>query len=86
VAAQIKMDSKGFAEMLRSLSAEVKAAADAIAANVDARGKPVEVRTYETDRAAASVSIAHPAGLAIQAKHGALTQAAASVGLEVRSK
>lgn len=46
----------------------------------------VIVRSYTTDRAAAAVSIAHPAGLAMQAKHGALTKAAASLGLEVRAK
>lgn len=32
------------------------------------------------------VTIMHPAGLAIQAKHGALTKAAASLGLTVKSK
>jgi len=34
----------------------------------------------------AMVTIMHPAGKAIQAKHGALTKAAASQGLEVKSK
>ena len=33
----------------------------------------------------ALVTILHPAGQAIQAKHGALTKAAAAVGLEVKS-
>lgn len=47
---------------------------------------PVVVNEYTTDRKAASVTIAHPAGLATQAKHGVLTKAAAAVGLEVRSK
>lgn len=51
---------------------------------------PVTVRsymsTYKTGRAAAAVSIAHPAGLAVEAKHGALRKAAASLGLEVKSK
>ena len=82
---KIRIDSKGMRELLLSLRAEVRAAADAVASNVDARGKPVEVRAYTTDRAAASVSIAHPAGLAIQAKYGALTKAAAAAGLEVGS-
>ena len=38
------------------------------------------------NRARALVTIAHPAGLAIQAKHGALTKAAASAGLRVKAK
>lgn len=44
---------------------------------------PVEVTVYDTDRARASVIIKHPSGLAIQAKHGVLTRAAAEAGLEV---
>lgn len=52
---------------------------------------PVKVYVDETsqmrlDRAKARVSLAHPAGLAVQAKHGALTRAAAAVGLEVKSR
>ena len=50
---------------------------------------PVEVRVGETsdmrvNRAKAWVNLAHPAGLAVQAKHGALTRAASQEGLEVR--
>lgn len=44
---------------------------------------PVTVTTYTSDRDRASVFLAHPAGLAVQAKHGALTKAAAELGLEV---
>lgn len=44
---------------------------------------PIEVDVYETDRAAAAVILAHPAGIAVQAKHGLLTRAAARAGLEV---
>jgi hypothetical protein len=45
---------------------------------------PVRVQTETTkDRASASVILAHPAGIAVQAKHGALTRAASAVGLEV---
>lgn len=39
-------------------------------------------RTF--DRAGVRVTLAHPAGLAVQAKHGALTRAAGQAGLEVR--
>lgn len=37
-------------------------------------------------RARATVTIEHPAGLSMDLKHGTLRKAAASVGLEVRSK
>lgn len=42
---------------------------------------PVEV--HDT-AAGASVVLAHPAGVAVQAKHGTLTRAASSVGLKVQ--
>jgi hypothetical protein len=69
--------------------------AHAVAAQVEAAGQkvdngredlPVKVDEYTTDRAAASVTLAHPAGRAVQAKHGLLTRAAASVGLEVTQR
>ena len=44
---------------------------------------PVTVDQHETDRARASVSMNHPAGLAVQAKHGLLTKAASEMGLEI---
>lgn len=47
---------------------------------------PVEVSVTTTDRAHANVTIAHPAGQSVQAKHGALTKAAAQVGLDVKAK
>lgn len=43
------------------------------------------VRVYSHDDGTAAVVLAHPSGLAQQAKHGVLTRAAASLGLEVRS-
>jgi hypothetical protein len=45
----------------------------------------VRVDSYETDRARAEVWLAHPSGLAVQAKHGLLTKAASEAGLEVKS-
>lgn len=38
------------------------------------------------DRSRARVSLAHPAGEAVQAKHGALTKAAAEAGLDFRAR
>lgn len=73
-------------------------AAEAVADNVRSQGirvgdqdggsyevpLPVAVSMYETDRAHAVVVLEHAAGDAVQAKHGALTKAAAEAGLDVR--
>lgn len=95
----IKLDKSGLGEILKSarMRALVKDAADQIAEKVNEQGievgafkgggqipLPVRVETDTTDRAAASVLLAHPAGVAVQAKHGALTRAASALGLEVR--
>lgn len=92
----LKLDHGGMADVLKSagVAAAVNALAERVAENVLAEGQlvshgeemPVTVDPYTTDRASASVTITHPAGLAVQAKHGTLTRAAAAAGLEVRSK
>jgi hypothetical protein len=67
----------------------VEAKAREIAANVDLGSvteAKVEVVMLETDRAHALVVIAHPAGIAMQARHGALTRAATKAGMKVRRK
>lgn len=87
--AKVKLDYAGIGELLKSypIRQMVMGAARQIAARVEAEhGVPTEVHAYTTDRAAASVVIAHPSGAAIQAKHGALTRAAAAEGLEVTSR
>lgn len=81
------------------MQALVASAAEKIAANVRSQGitvgdttpgtsseidLPVEVETSVGKRARAAVVLAHPAGAAVQAKHGALTRAAAAEGLSVR--
>lgn len=95
-ASKVRLDSAGVAAVLKSaaVAATVTAAAEQVAGQVRSQGVtvahgedlPVVVNSYVTDRAAASVTLAHPAGLAVQAKHGALTAAAAAVGLEVTEK
>lgn len=45
---------------------------------------PVRVTSETTDRAVAFVTLAHPAGIAVQAKLGALSKAAAATGLSIR--
>lgn len=86
----IRLDSSGLAEVLKSddIAEAVEGAAQSIAAQArDARpDDPFTVGTHTTDRRAASVTLTHPKGLAVQAKHGTLTKAAAAAGYEVRSK
>ena len=41
-------------------------------------------RTMRVNRVKGWVVLAHPAGIAVQAKHGALTRAASSAGLKVK--
>lgn len=90
----VKLDTAGIAAIAKggAVSALVKSAAEEIAANV--RGimvdgipgdtsLPVEVSMTTTDRAHASVTLAHPSGAAVQAKHGALTRAASAAGASV---
>lgn len=75
-----KLNRAGGAEVLKQLTAaEIAKLTEQIAA---AAGEGAQADHYVTDRAAGSVSV--PAGM--QAKHGALTRAAAAVGLEVRPK
>lgn len=77
----------------------LKEAADVVADNVRAQDikvgdvnggadeipLPVETEVFVNGRSAeALVTINHPAGLAVQAKHGSLTKAAAQTGLTVR--
>ena len=93
MASTIKLDAAGLAEILTNqMRGPVDAVAAKIAAGVDTGSVDarVTVRSGVTDdmkinRAHASVTIAHPAGLAMQAKHGTLTKAAAAAGLEVKS-
>lgn len=86
----IKWNNAEFKRILTEvMRGPVSAAARQIAANVDVGSvtdAEVTVREYTTDRAACAVSIAHPAGAAIEAKHGSLTKAASAAGFTVNSK
>lgn len=69
---------------LAALTPQLAAKAQAVAGSVDG-DVPVTV-TMKTDRQGrpvALVTLAHAKGLAMQAKHGTLTRAAASQGLDV---
>ena len=94
--AKITLDHEGIGEVLNS--PQVRMAVNALAHDVGETVKeiigskyPVNVDTRMTvgmqqDRERADIAIVHPAGKALQAKHGALTRAAAAHGLEVRER
>lgn len=86
---EIHFDYKAIGEILRvQMRGPIDALAAKIASNVDVSNltdAQVTVTPYETDRAAAAISIAHPAGLAQEAKYGSLRKAAAQEGLELQA-
>ena len=94
--AKIKLDLAGLEEVLTNeMAGPVAAAAAAIAANVDvgsvtdaivSADRTGVTTSMRVNRARASVTIVHPAGLAMEAKHGTLRKAAAAAGLSVKSK
>lgn len=95
---KIRRDPKGIAQVLAG--AEVAAVTQATASGVgagiseDADGEPVEVLVRPriasggklSRRTAYDVTLAHPAGLRIEAKRGTLVRAASSAGLEVKPR
>ncbi|WP_424936673.1 MULTISPECIES: hypothetical protein [Bacteria] len=74
--------------------AETRAAVSKAAATVGSLAKVtahdgparIVVEDYTTDRAASGVTIAHPAGIALEAKHGTLSMAATAAGLEMNAR
>ena len=95
---KIKPYRKGIQEAALN-SPEVRAAIDAIGAQVAAHaaansdvirhgtgetGLRVEESSYRTDRVAVAVTLAGPDGIGVEAKYGPLSQAARSVGLQVK--
>ena len=93
MAAVVRLNPLGVAAVMRSLEAHalVNGAAERVANFAREQGYtvgpgvelPVITNPYTTDIAGCGVILAHPAGLAMQAKHGVLTKAAAAEGLEV---
>lgn len=95
----IKFNGSAFEHILKSAEADrmVQEVAEKVAGYVEDQGigvgdkdggrheipLPVKVSVVTTDRAHAIVMLAHPAGIAVQAKHGALTKAASEAGLHV---
>ena len=96
---KVKLDNRGIGSILkgREVTDAIREAAEAVAENARAQNVqvegvpgdielPVTVTMFETDRAHAVVALAHPSGDAVQAKHGALTKAAAEAGLDVNGR
>lgn len=95
---KFKRDPKAIEELMLSarFQALVEAKAQQVAASARSQYPDVEVtvesyewrgsRRWPRRRALRSVALADPAGLAIQAKYGVLTRAAASAGMEVRNR
>ncbi len=86
-----RLNRAGVSKILKSaeLSGKVTAVAEQLGAAVRGQVDPdveVKVTPYTTDRGAAAVAIADYRGVALQASDGALTKAAAAVGLTVTSK
>lgn len=85
-----RLNRNGIAEILKTeFTGQINQLADDVAAgarSIVGNDIDVEVEHYTTDRGAASVTIADAKGLELQATDGALTRAAAAVGLEVKVK
>ncbi|MFF9568499.1 hypothetical protein [Streptomyces sp. NPDC014685] len=86
---RFELDSAGVREFLGG--SEVRAMVDGVAEDVRARvraklppGTRVEIKKYETDRGAASVTVADVRGMAWQARDGILTRSAGEAGIEVK--
>lgn len=85
-----RLDAAGVREILKG--DEVRSLVDGLASNVADSVKPlvpagtvIEVRSYTTDRGAATVVVADVQAMAWQARDGILTRAAGHAGLEVRA-
>jgi len=90
---KIKLDRAGLVAALRSTEAQAAMgeAAAALASRVHptSHGQPVKVTTathLTPVTAAGSVTIAHPGGMAMEAKHGYLAGAARSAGMKVTQR
>lgn len=91
--AVVRLDRVGMSMMLKQaeVRSEITSIAEAVGnaarsnEGVVKHSAEIKVEHYTTDRAASAVLIKHPIGVGIQAKYGALTQAAAAQGLQVRS-
>jgi len=85
-----RLDARGVREVLRSQEVHelVDSVAFEVAQNVSVlvpQGTEIEVRSYTTDRGAATVVVADREAMAWQARDGILTRAASFARLEVKA-
>lgn len=95
------IDNRAIGRLLKSaeVAIAVHELAEAVAENARSQGQmvgdfqgggeialPVTLKSFTTDRAVTVVALAHPAGIAVELKHGTLRKAAASQGLEIKAK
>lgn len=81
---RLNIPDQWYKDNLTALAPQLAAKAQAVASAVD--GDVLVTVAQKTDshgRPVALVTLAHAKGLAMQAKHGTLTRAAASQGLDV---
>ena len=86
-----RLNRRGVGQILKeqcgpAISEVAEQVASHVRAAIDDDSIEVVVDTYTTDRGAAAVTIADNRGMEFQASDGALTRAAAAVGLEVKSR
>ena len=86
-----RLNRRGVGEVLKqqcgpAINEVAEQVAAQVRASIDDDSIEVVVDTYTTDRGAAAVPIADTRGMEFQASDGALTRAAAAVGLEVKSR
>ena len=90
--AKFRLDHPGVVEMLKStfiMGAVVEAAnavrtSAATAPEIVRHDATVDTASGISDRARAIVTIMHPGGLGMQAKHGTLSRAVAAAGLKMK--
>ncbi|WP_067201086.1 hypothetical protein [Microbacterium sp. XT11] len=93
MSSKVRINSAGIRAVLNSgkVRSAVNARAQAMASAIGspmAHDGPVDVvvDSYTSDRPVAGVTLAHAAGIGLEAKYGYLTEAAASAGLELGRK
>ncbi|GAA2230231.1 hypothetical protein N1031_06925 [Herbiconiux moechotypicola] len=94
MAKKVRIDSAGAREILKwaslgSLTVDVAQKIADSAEHTTSRGVEMPIEVYErdvTDRVGANVVIAHPAGMAVEAKYGILARAATDAGIEMKAR
>lgn len=81
--ASLRLDSKGLNKALQALAPQIQAVGQKVADGVPNAQTGVEMGLDRNGRPLVMVAITEPKGLALQARTGALTRAAAAQGLDI---